>query len=60
MAHTFGELEKHHSKQVGKVLGTILSQKYKHLKDRSTGNFQVSLADLLDWYLWPNYLQLYG
>ena len=59
MAERFRVLAQHQSKEVGKVLGTILSRQYHHLKD-DTGNFQISLADLLEWYLWPNYLQLYG
>ena len=59
MAEKFQELAQHQSKDVGKVLGTILSRQYKHLKD-DKGEYQISLADLLDWYLWPNYLQIYG
>lgn len=47
------------SKLMGRLLGTMVTYKYPMFKEGSS-QFDLSLDDLLEWYLWPNFLQIYG
>ena len=50
------KLAKHQSQRMGRVLGTIVARKYPSLNTTD----EMTLNDLLEWYLWPNFLQIYG
>ena len=38
------------------LLGRILKKKYPDVHDRSS----ISLDDLLEWPLWPNFIKIFG
>ena len=50
------KLAKHQSQSMGRVLGTIVARKYPSFNTTD----EMTVNDLIEWYLWPNFLQIYG
>jgi len=55
----FEKLADTNSPHLGKLLGKLLKKKYPYLHP-NIKEITFSFDDLLHWFLWPNFIKLYG
>ena len=54
----FERLAATESTQVGMLLGNLLKKKYPNIQPGT--EITISLDEVLQWSLWPNFIKLYG